>query len=258
MVFAFQSIETRWVSRPLRSSMYSCGRGPWAPTLPWLVRFARPSSAYTPLPFQVSTRTYAPFRCSRTSTTSAIVLPLRLSSNSISIRAGGVACARASSARHRLISSQDKLRIAAFHVDHVVAKSKPAVQEPAQRAGIHDMLLLQHARGERRRIIVRAHAHRRLDHDRPVVELRSDEMHRAAMHLDAGLKRALVRVQSGKRRQERRMNVEQALAVARHERRGKDAHEAGERHYARRAAVNLGGERGVEGFARGMRAMLDH
>ena len=54
------------------------------------------------------------------------------------------------------------------------------------------------------------------------------------------------------------MDVEQPLAVARDERRREHAHEAGERHQARREALDLGGERGIESFACGMAAVLDH
>ena len=54
MVFAFQSNHTRWVSRPLRSSVYSFGRGPSAPSVPALMRVALPRSLYMPLPFHVS------------------------------------------------------------------------------------------------------------------------------------------------------------------------------------------------------------
>ena len=52
------------------------------------------------------------------------------------------------------------------------------------------------------------------------------------------------------------MDVEEPLAVALDEARGQHAHEAGERHQARREALDLRGERGVEVFARRARAMF--
>ena len=72
--------------------------------------------------------------------------------------------------------------------------TEPALEEPAHGARIDDMLLSQHAGGERRGVVAGAHRHRGLDDDRPVVELRRDEMHGAAVHLDAGGKRALMRM----------------------------------------------------------------
>src|SRR5262245_55741327 len=131
MVFARQSKETRCVSRPLRSSVYSWGRGPAALSVPWLMRLARPSSEYTPLPFQFSVSWWLRFACSSRSTTSAIVEPLRFSSYSISTRSGGSACAQAEPASARLTGSQNQLRIVALDVDHPVAEGQPALEEPA-------------------------------------------------------------------------------------------------------------------------------
>ena len=44
------------------------------------------------------------------------------------------------------------------------------------------------------------------------------------------VQRALVRVQSGKGRQQGRMNIEQSSCIKRHERRREDTHEAGQHH----------------------------
>jgi len=54
MVPLFQSSEARAVSRPLRSSVNSAGRTPFAPRLPTLIRVALPSSAYMPRPCHFS------------------------------------------------------------------------------------------------------------------------------------------------------------------------------------------------------------
>src|SRR6185503_20346145 len=110
-----------------------------------------------------------------------MVLPLRVSSYSISMRSGGTGCARAAAAKKRLVSGQYDLRIVPLDVDHAVSQSEPAIEEPAHGARIDDVLLFQHARSERRGVVAGAHRHRRLRHDRPVVELRGDEMHGAAV-----------------------------------------------------------------------------
>src|SRR6202008_2003107 len=100
-----------------------------------------------------------------------MVLPLRLSSYSSSTRAGGTVCAKAGSASAKLISSQNELRIVAFDVDHAVAEGQLAVQEPAHGARIDHVLLPEHAGGESIRVVAGAHRHRRLHHDRAVVEV---------------------------------------------------------------------------------------
>ena len=63
------------------------------------------------------------------------------------------------------------------------------------------MLFGQHARGERILIVAGQHWHGGLDDDRTMIELRGDEMHRAAVYACAGSQRLAVGVQSGKRRQ---------------------------------------------------------
>src|SRR5687768_16469946 len=97
-----------------------------------------------------------------------MVLPLRMSSNSISTRAGGApsatgggpsAAALAQSAR--LTTRQNQLRIAAFYVDHTIAKLEPTVEEPAHRARIDHVLLLEDTRGEPGGVVVGEHRHRR-------------------------------------------------------------------------------------------------
>ena len=50
---------------------------------------------------------------------------------------------------------------------------------------------------------------------------------------------------------------EQAPGVALHESRRQDAHEAGEQHQVGRVRVDRLGERGVEGLALGVRAVID-
>ena len=60
-----------------------------------------------------------------------------------------------------------------------------------------------------RRVVV-AHRHGGLQHDGTAVELRGDQVHGCARDLDAVLERLPLRVDAGKRRQERRVHVEDA------------------------------------------------
>ena len=111
-----------------------------------------------------------------------------------------------------------------------------AVDQPADRARIDQVLARQHARGQRVLGVVGQHRHDRLRDDRPVVEVGGDEVHRRAGHLAAGLDRAPVRVQAGERRQQRRMDVDEAALETRDEGRREDAHEAGQRDQVGREA----------------------
>src|SRR5258708_32559884 len=115
----------------------------------------------------------------------------------------------------RLIGSK-KLRIVPFNADLAVADDQLAIQEPARRARVDYVLLAQDTRSERLRAVILAHRYLGLDHDRAVVQLRGDELHRAAVHLRSRGKRARVRVQPGECRQQRRMDIEQPAGVARH------------------------------------------
>jgi hypothetical protein len=88
-----------------------------------------------------------------------------------------------------------------------------------------------------------------------VIELLGHEMHGAAMHLDTGSECPGVRVQSRKRRQERRMDVQQATMEAPHESRREDPHESGQRDELRGMTVDRIGEGRFECLARGKLAV---
>jgi hypothetical protein len=62
------------------------------------------------------------------------------------------------------------------------------------------MLLLQDARGQRLLGVLREHRHRRLGDDRTMIELRRDEMDRAAMDLHPFGQSASMRMHAWKRR----------------------------------------------------------
>src|SRR5262245_10706577 len=113
-----------------------------------------------------------------------MVLPLRFSSYSTSTRAGRSTCAAAAPLSARL-ASHHQLRIVSFHMHDTIAERQAPVEEPAHRARIDHVLLLEDARGEARRIVAVEHRHGGLDHDRAVIELGGDEMNRAAVHLYA-------------------------------------------------------------------------
>src|SRR5882672_6374081 len=76
----------------------------------------------------------------------------------------------------------------------------------------------------------RSSRNHRLDNDRPAIELGSDEVDGAAVHLHPGRERACVRIEAGECRKQRRMDIEHAIAVALHESGAQHAHETGERY----------------------------
>src|SRR5687767_795552 len=101
-----------------------------------------------------------------------------------STRAGGAACA-CTAAASALVRRNDELRIITLNANHALLDDQAAFQEPAQRTRIDEVLEPQHARRQSLRGLASAHAQRALDHDRPLVELRRDEVHGAAVQLDA-------------------------------------------------------------------------
>src|SRR4051794_35753789 len=110
--------------------------------------------------------------------------------------AGGAACASPA----RLVSSNNHLRIftarictvSSFNAHRAVLDDEPAMEEPAHRARIDHMLLLQNTRSERLRRVVVAYRHRRLDDYRPMVEIGGEEKHRAGQGVCPRLPRAPV------------------------------------------------------------------
>src|SRR5471030_2289233 len=82
-----------------------------------------------------------------------------------------------------------------------------------------------------------------------MIEFPRYKMNRAAMHFDTRGERAFVRVQARKSRQERGMDVEKAVGVARDEPRREDAHEPGEGDPFGRMLRDLSGQRRIETLA---------
>ena len=73
------------------------------------------------------------------------------------------------------------------------------------------MLLDEDPRRQRLHGVVVEHRNSGLHHDRSTVQLGCDEMHGRAADPHAVVERLALRVEAGKRRQQRRMNVEHAL-----------------------------------------------
>src|SRR5271157_5094498 len=90
--------------------------------------------------------------------------------------------------------------------------------------GVCDVLLLQNACGQRVLVIRAEHGHGLLQDDGAVVEVGVHEVHRAAGDFHAIVEGLLLRLQSWKRRQQRRMDVEDAVGKLLHEPRRQQAH----------------------------------
>src|SRR5262245_35262922 len=72
------------------------------------------------------------------------------------------------------------------------------------------------------------HRHGGLKHDWAAIELRRNQMYRGATHTHAVRQRLPLSIQPGEGRQERRVNVEDAVRESLEQRRADAAHETGE------------------------------
>jgi hypothetical protein len=88
------------------------------------------------------------------------------------------------------------------------------------------VLLAQDARGKRLGGVVVADRNRGLDDDGSVVEKLVDEVDRASAHLHAVLQSLVLGVETGEGRQQRRMDIQDALGKLAHEVSRQQAHEA--------------------------------
>ena len=96
------------------------------------------------------------------------------------------------------------------------------------------------------------HRHGGLQHDRPVVELGVHDVHRRAGHTDAMLERLTLRVEAGKRGQQRRMDVEDAVRKRAKKRIADETHEAGEADELDASPLQKVRQRAVVGVAVGI------
>lgn len=138
----------------------------------------------------------------------------------------------------------------------VGGQADPSFGQPARRRRIDLVFDLEHAPGQRLGRIARQHRHAALRDDGAVVEHGRHEMHRATMRAHAGGQglrmRMRMRMQAGKRRQQRRMDIDQPARVVIDEARREHPHESGQQHVIGRVAVDLLGQRGVERLAAGV------
>src|ERR1035437_6882763 len=88
-----------------------------------------------------------------------------------------------------------------------------ALDEPAHGQRIDLVLFSQYPLREARLIIAIEHRHGRLHDDRAVIERRRHEMNRTAMHANAFLQGAPVRMQTGEGRQQGGMDIDQTTSV---------------------------------------------
>ena len=100
------------------------------------------------------------------------------------------------------------------------------------------MLGGEHPRSETCFVVFIVHGDGSLRDDRAVVDVVGDEMHRAAVHLDAVGECAAMRMQAGVGGQQRRMDVEKPTRIARDEIRAQHAHEAGQDDEIRREVID--------------------
>jgi uncharacterized membrane protein len=145
--------------------------------------------------------------------------------------------------------SDQQLRFAAPMGHDAVDHLQRIVDQPADRARVDDMLAFEHTAGQRGFGVVDVHRDDRLGDDRTVVQDRGDEVDRRTRDLAAGLDRPPVRVQTGKGRQQRRMDVDEAPFEALDERRRKDPHEAGQRDDVGPERLDSRRELGIERLA---------
>ena len=97
-------------------------------------------------------------------------------------------------------------------------------QHPRNRLGISDVFLLQHPRCQALGRIVVHDGYSPLHHDRAVVHRLIHKVHRASRYLGAELQRLCLRIQSRKRRQQRRMHIQDAVRKRAHKLRAQDSH----------------------------------
>jgi hypothetical protein len=105
------------------------------------------------------------------------------------------------------------------------------------------VLLDQDSRRQRLRGVIVEHRHRALHDDRSGIELAGDQMHGGAADLHAVGDGLPLRLEAGKRRQQRRMDVEDRIRKRVEERRADDAHITGQAHQTDIACAQLARQR---------------
>jgi len=111
------------------------------------------------------------------------------------------------------------------------------------------MFLLEDPRGQRRHGVAIEHGYRSLQDDRTRVELLRDQVNGDAGYLHAVLERLALRVDAGKRRQQRWMDVEDSIREGVNHRRAKQSHESCETDEVDASRLEFGGKCSVIGIA---------
>jgi len=118
--------------------------------------------------------------------------------------------------------------------------------EPAYSTRINKMFNFKNALGQCLSVVAATHRHRGLQHDGAVIQRRRHEMHRAAVQLDTGIERLLMRFKSREARQQRRVNIEHAAAITLDEAIGQHPQKAGKHHQVGFEPVDLSRQLGIE------------
>ena len=90
-----------------------------------------------------------------------------------------------------------------------------------------------------------------------MIQRRRHEMYRTAVDAHSFLQRPLVRVQTGKGRQQRGMDIHQAPFVVAHEAFAEDAHEAGQHDKIGRKTINARRQRRIKSLAPGKSLVVE-
>src|SRR5262245_56516330 len=112
--------------------------------------------------------------------------------------------------------------------DAISLEPRSALRHEPQRRRIEGMLFDEHAVRQRLLRVARQHRHLRLRDGWAGIEIGRREMHRASVLFDPGCERLRVRLQAGKVREQRGVDVEHPPLPFGHEAWREDAHEARE------------------------------
>ena len=110
------------------------------------------------------------------------------------------------------------------------------------------MLFFQNPGTQRFSDIVVGDGNHRLQNDRASIERLIDKVHGAAAEFHAVIERLALRLESGKRRQQRGMDIENSAAKRRDEVRREQAHESGQAHQIHARLVQRGDNQAIIGF----------
>ncbi len=119
--------------------------------------------------------------------------------------------------RQSVFLRSSRLHLGLFDQDAAAVEAIAPFQHNAHRFGINAMLLAQDALGKRVFRVGIVNRDHRLQNDRPGVQILVHEMHGAAGEFRAVLERLPLRFKSRKRRQQRRMNIQDAVGKRRDE-----------------------------------------